>query len=223
MYLPNMSILPLRPDDDRRATPVGRPSLKRILGESVPASRPVGHDAPIVLERHPSVVLFVGEDPSDATMLEEVLRSCTAEEFKLVTVARRTAALDARPTVTSMSCCSISRFRAVGFVCRAERCEGPGAFLVSPASAMSGSPWTRSARARRTPCEGRFDGSLLAQTPPLRDRATPDAQRARRPVASGRSDRPAQPRGFVTLATQDLGVARREKRPLLVAFGTSMT
>jgi diguanylate cyclase (GGDEF)-like protein len=216
-----MSILPLRPDKDRRATPVGRPSVKRIVGETLPASRPVGRDAPALLERRSSVVLFVGEDPSDVRMLEEVLRSSTAEEFKLVTVARRTAALerashgDIDVVLLDLSFPGgVDSFAALS----AAKALAPFLVLSRVGDERLALDAVR-AGAQDSLVKGRFDGAQLAQTL----RYAIERHRMRNALGdqllldelTGLHNR----RGFVTLATQDLGVARREKRPLLVAFG----
>src|SRR5712671_3324355 len=106
---------PDQANDDRRVTP-GRRRLHRRVGErrldtvSVESEARGGGDRRHEGDRRgsagrrrseegraltrPSVVLFVGEDPKDARVLEELLAGSATEHFELVTAARRAAALD---------------------------------------------------------------------------------------------------------------------------------
>lgn len=222
MYLTRMKMVPPeRPEDDRRATPGGRRSAQRRAGERRPESVPVQPDAPGGPERRPSVVLFVGEDPSDVRLLEEMLQSSAAEPFQLVTAASRAAALE---QVTQ---------RDVDVVLLDLSFPGGVESFVALSAAKPVAPFlvlSRSGeeelaldavRAGAQDClvKGRFDGPLLVQTL----RYAMERHRMHSALGdlvlldelTGLHNR----RGFVTLASQDLIIARRAKQSLLVAFG----
>jgi diguanylate cyclase (GGDEF)-like protein len=169
----------------------------------------------------PSVVLFVGEDPSDVRMLEEMLQSSVAEPFELVTVARRAAALkratqrDVDVVVLDLSFPGgVDSFVALS----AAKSVAPVIVLSRVGDEQLALDAVR-AGAQDCLVKGRFDSALLAQTL----RYAIERHRVRSALGdlvlldelTGLHNR----RGFVTLATQDLGVARRTKQPLLVAFG----
>ena len=201
--------------------PGGRRELRRRNGESGPALGLVETDAPSVLERRPSVVLFVGEDPSDVRMLEKLLQSPTTEPFELVTVARRTAALerltqgDVDVVVLDLAFPGgVDSFAALN----AARSLAPFLVLSRVGEERSALDAVR-AGAQDSLVKGRFDGPQLKQSL----RYAIERHRMQNAVGdqllldelTGLHNR----RGFVTLATQDLGVARRAKQSLLVAFG----
>jgi two-component system, cell cycle response regulator len=176
---------------------------------------------PALLERRPSVVLFVGEDPGDVRMLEEMLDGSLAEPFELVTAARRVAALervnkgDIDVVLLDLSFPGgVDSFAALS-----------GSKSLTPFLVLSRVGDERLALdavrvgAQDSLVKGRFDGPLLAQSL----RYAIERHRMRNALGdqllldelTGLHNR----RGFVTLASQDLGVARRANHSLLVAFG----
>jgi diguanylate cyclase (GGDEF)-like protein len=231
-------------DDDRRATPGRRRGFHRRVGERRLEAVAVAHDTRAGIERRqaadrresagrrrsegerrahsrPSVVLFVGEDPKDARLLGDLLQRSTREPFELVTAAGRAAALeratrgDVDVVLLDLSFPSgVETFAALG----ATRSVAP--FLVLSRAGEEGRALD-AVRAGAQDClvKGRFDGPLLAQTL----RFAIERHRVRSALGdlalldelTGLHNR----RGFVTLATQDFAVARREKKHLLVAFG----
>src|SRR5262245_16395244 len=110
-----MTLLPPEIPDDRRATPGRRRGIQRRVGERRLEVIPVTLESRHGGERRQEadrrtgarrreegsgphnrtpVVMFVGEDPADARLLEGLLQKSTGESFELVTVARRAAALE---------------------------------------------------------------------------------------------------------------------------------
>jgi diguanylate cyclase (GGDEF)-like protein len=165
-------------------------------------------------------VLFVGEDPSDARRLEELLRGAAAEDFELVSVARRAAALE-RVTQGDVDVVlldlafprGVESFAALS----AEKSVVPFLVLSRVGEERLALDAVR-AGAQDCLVKGRFDGPQLAQTL----RYAIERHRIRSALGNlvlsdeltGLHNR----RGFVTLATQDLVLARRAKQLLLVAF-----
>jgi diguanylate cyclase (GGDEF)-like protein len=212
---------PDRRRHDRRATPGGRRESQRRVAERRPESGLGEQETQGGLGRRPSVVLFVGKDPSDVRLLEGLLQSSAAEAFQLVTIARRDAALE-----------RVTRGDVDVVVLDLSFPEGVESFAalsaansVAPFLVLSRAGDERLAleavRAGAQDClvKGRFDGPLLAQTL----RYAIERHRMHNALGdlvlldelTGLHNR----RGFVTLATQDLAVARRAKKPLFVAFG----
>ena len=227
--------------DDRRATSGRRRGLQRRVGERRLESAPGRPEARGGLERRqkaerresvgrrraeagrtlPSVVLFVGEDPSDVRLLEGLLQSSAAEPFKLVAAARRATALE-RVTKGDVDVVllDLSFPGGVDYFVALSAARSVAPFLVL-ARAGDEQRALEAVRAGAQDClvKGRFDAALLAQTL----RYAIERHRMRNALGdlvlldelTGLHNR----RGFVTLASQDLGVARRAKKPLLVAFG----
>jgi diguanylate cyclase (GGDEF)-like protein len=239
-----MTILPSdRPDADRRATPGRRGGFQRRVGERRLESVAVQDEARVGFERRqegdrreiagrrraeagqthagPSVVLFLGEDASDVRLLERLLQSSDGEPFALVPVVQRAAALE-RVTKGDVDVVllDLSFPRGVESFVALNAARSVAPFLV-----LSRAGDERLAldavRAGAQDClvKGRFDGAQLAQT--LRYAIERHRMRSAlgdlvlRDELTGLHNR----RGFVTLATQDLGLARRSKKHLLVAFG----
>jgi two-component system cell cycle response regulator len=195
--------------------------LQRRGGEGRPESVPVRLETRGGVERRPSVVLFVGEDPTDIRLLEDLLQSSAAEPFELVTAASRDAALehvtqgDVDVVLLDLSFPGgVESFGALS----AAKSEAPFLVLSRVGDERLALDAVR-AGAQDSLVKGRFDGPLLAQTL----RYAIERHRMRSALGdlvlldelTGLNNR----RGFVTLATQDLVIARRAKQPLLVAFG----
>ena len=238
-----MSMLP--PDhieDDRRGAPGPRRGLQRRVGDRRLEGSTRGVDARGGLERRqdrerratggrrlseggqaptrPAVVLFVGEDPSDVRLIEELLQGSQAENFELVSVARRAAALE-RVTQGDVDVVLLD----LAFPLAVESFAAlSAAKSMAPVLVLSRVGDERRAleavRAGAQDClvKGRFDGPRLAQAL----RYAIERHRIRNALGdlvlldelTGLHNR----RGFVTLASQDLIVARRAKQLLLVAF-----
>lgn len=197
-----------------------RTDPRRRTGESRPESR-VGLEARAGFERRSSVVLFVGEDPSDVRLLDEMLHSSGAEPFELVAVADRTTALervtqgDVDVVLVDLSVSGgVDSFSALS----AAKSVAPFLVLARAGDERLALDAVR-AGAQDSLVKGRFDGPLLAQSL----RYAIERHRMSNALGdqllldelTGLHNR----RGFVTLATQDLGLARRGKQSLLVAFG----
>jgi diguanylate cyclase (GGDEF)-like protein len=239
-----MSMLPPdQLDDDRRATPGRRRGFHRRVGERRLEAVPVQQEARGGLERRragdrrqvagrrraeggrtrgrPSVVLFLGADPRDVQLLERLLQNSPTEAFELVTVAQRGAALErATKGDVDVVLLDLSFPRGVESFVTLSAAKAVAPFLVlSRAGDERLALDAVRAGAQDSLVKGRFDGPQLAQTlryaierhrmhSALGDLALSDE-------LTGLHNR----RGFVTLATQDLGLARRAKKNLLVAFG----
>ena len=238
-----MNTLPPDLPDDRRATPGRRRGLHRRVGERRLTSGPVllevrrggerrqGADRRENAERRrekgarahnrPSVVLFVGEDPADARLLENMLHRPAGEAFELVTVARRAAALervaqgDVDVVLLDLSLPGgLESFAALG----AGQHGAPFLVLSRAGEEQLALDAVRSG-AQDCLVKGRFDRALLAQTL----RFAMERHRMRSALGDlALSDELTSlhnRRGFVTLASQDLALARRGKKHLLVAIG----
>ena len=197
--------------------------MERRVGERPPGLAPVRQEARAGLEQRPSVVLFVGEDPSDVRLLEELLQSSAGEgePFELVTAASRAAALEhVTQGDVAVVLLDLSFPGGVESFVALSAAKSVAPFLVL--SRVGDERLALDAvRAGAQDClvKGRFDGPLLAQTL----RYSIERHRMHNALGdlvlldelTGLHNR----RGFVTLATQDLIVARRAKQSLLVAFG----
>jgi two-component system cell cycle response regulator len=236
-------MLPSDLSDDRRAAPGRRRGVHRRVGERRLEVMPVTLEARTGVERRHDVerrtgigrrreegsrpgdrrpvVLFVGEDPADARLLEGLLQKSTGEPFELVTTARRAAALE-RVAQGNVDVVLVDLSLPGGLESFAALNPGkPVAPFLVLSRVGDEQRALNAVRAGAQDClvKGRFDGSLLSQTL----RFAIERHRMRSALGdlaltdelTGLHNR----RGFVTLATQDLALARRGKKHLLVAFG----
>jgi len=226
-----------RPERDRRTSPNRRGGLDRRVGDRRLDSAPPGGERRQGAERraqldrrhtagrrrterartHPLVVLYVGED---ARPVQELLDASSGERFEFEATDRRSAALE-RLNRGDIDVVLLDRSLPRGLETFAEpSATGPAPpFLV-----LSRSDDERlaleavRAGAQDYLVKGRFDGPFLARAlryaverhrlrSALRDLLLADD-------LTGLHNR----RGFVTLATQDMRLARRAKHPLLMAF-----
>jgi len=239
-----MTTTPRQPEPDRRATEGRRTGLDRRIGErrsgaqgavvvnadarrgferrQAPERRQsAGRRKPELASGRPSVVLFVGEDPRDAQLLHSLLETSSGRgRFLLETVDRPRAAVE-RLNRGDVDVALVDESLPHGLETFAELSTmGPTApFLVlSRSDDEDLAVEAARAGAQDYLVRGRFDGQLLTHAlryaierhrlrTALRDLLLLDQ-------LTGLYNR----RGFVTLATHDLRIARRSKQPLLVAF-----
>jgi two-component system cell cycle response regulator len=226
-----------QPERDRRTSPDRRNGLDRRVGERRLDAVPAGGERRQGAERRgqgdrrhsagrrrtepgrtsPLVVLFVGEDPRP---VQELLDASAGEQFEFEAVDRRSAALERlnRGDV-DVVLLDLSSPRSLETFAKPAGTRAAPPFLV-----LSRSDDERlaleavRAGAQDYLVKGRFDGPLLARSL----RYAVERHRLRSALQellllddlTGLHNR----RGFVTLATQDMRMARRAKQALLVAF-----
>jgi diguanylate cyclase (GGDEF)-like protein len=229
-----------RPEGDRRSAPGRRSRLERRVGERRLAALPATAERREAADRRAAaerrrqagrrraeldlpgvpVVLYVGGDRSDARFLERLLDAIPEERFRLEAVEQHAAALEriSRGDVDAVLLDlgpggGLGAFRALA---------GAGAsapfVIVSAAEDQRRALEAVRAGAQDFLVKGRFDGPLLARAV----RYAIERHRLRNRLEdelllddlTGLYNR----RGFATLATQDLRLARRGREDLLLAF-----
>ncbi len=226
---------------DRRVSPPRRTGLDRRVGERRLDAVSVLGDARRGIERRqtvkrrlsggrrrpeqagtrPAVVLFVGEDGSDARLLQELLNASPAARFELETVNEPQAAIErmSRGDIDA-TLLDLSLPRALQAVADLAAAGPPAPVLVlSPVEDERLGVQAVRAGAQDFLVKGRLDSQVLVHAvryaierhrlgSNLRDLSLLDD-------LTGLYNR----RGFVTLASQDVRLARRERQNLLLAFG----
>ena len=229
------------PPRDRRTLPPRRTGLERRIGErrlevvSVLREARRWIERRQVLERrvhggrrrsdltsaHPSRVLFVGEHAADARLVQELLNASPADQFDLETVDRPRAAIE-RLSQGDIDAALLDLALPHGLEVVAELgAAGPPAplLVLSPVEDEELGIQAVRAGAQDFLVKSRLDSEILVRAV----RYAIERHRLRGDLRhlsliddlTGLYNR----RGFVTLATQDLRIARRDKRDLLLAFG----
>ena len=175
----------------------------------------------VAARTRPAVVLFVGEDGSDARLLQELLNASPAARFELETVNEPQAAIErmSRGDIDA-TLLDLSLPRALQAVADLAAAGPPAPVLVlSPVEDERLGVQAVRAGAQDFLVKGRLDSQVLVHAvryaierhrlgSTLRDLSLLDD-------LTGLYNR----RGFVTLASQDVRLARRERQNLLLAFG----
>jgi diguanylate cyclase (GGDEF)-like protein len=166
-------------------------------------------------------VLFVGQHPGDARLLKELLNASPADRFELETIEQPRAALERlRRGDIDVALLDVSLPRGLEALSELAAARPAAPYLVLSAVEDE----RLELQAVRAGAEdflvkGRLDSQVLVHAiryaierhrlrSDLRDLSLLDE-------LTGLYNR----RGFVTLATQDVRIARRAKQPLLLAFG----
>jgi two-component system, cell cycle response regulator len=229
---------PDHPEPDRRSVPSRRTRLDRRVGErrldsaQAPERRrgaerrqgerrqPVGRRRADRARTHPLGILLVGQDAGDARLVRKLLNASLGEPFELEVVDRLAAAIE-RLSHGDIDVVLLDRSLPRGLETFAQQAvRRPMVPFLVLADVDDERLEVEAARAGAQDylVRGRFDGPLLAHA--LRYAVERDRLRsALRDLLllddlTGLYNR----RGFVTLATHDLRLARRERQALLVAF-----
>ena len=228
------------PERDRRSDPKRRHGLDRRAGERRLESVPVPGERRRGLERRrqsdrrhtagrrrvelartlPLVVLFVGSNPGDARLAQQLLADSLGEPFALEAVHPPAAAIERlRQGDVDVVLLDVSLPRGLEALAALSAAEPAAAFLVlSRVDDEHLALEAVRAGAQDYLVKGRFDGQVLVHAL----RSAIERHRLRSALQdllllddlTGLYNR----RGFVTLASQDLRLARRQKQALLVAF-----